>query len=123
MQQVESNVWLQSGSRTTLQTQDSQTNRYGKGIKVAINASVVTSGAGLTVSVMGEDALGNSYVLAAATKITSATTTPATLTVYPGLTNSSGVVVNDVLPAKFHLASAVDDSKAITYSVTYDVMP
>jgi hypothetical protein len=119
---IETVELLPSLARTATTTQSVQLNKNCKGIKVFTNVSVITGGATLTINVYGHDAYGNKYVIGTKA-ITSTTTTPWVLSVYPSLPASTGASYNDMLPSNYSVEAAHTDNKSITYSVSYDLIP
>lgn len=83
----------------TAQTSAVQSNPYGRGIKLFINASVLSAGS-FTVTISGV-INGTAYTILTSASISS--TGNSVLSVYPGLTAASNVTANDVLPAQWQV--------------------
>lgn len=106
---------LASGARTTTQTSADLTNTDGRGVKVVLDVTAVSSGS-ITLTIKGKDvASGKYYSILAGVAVTTVSTT--VYTVYPGLTAAANSVASDVVPPTFQILVTANNSNSITYSV------
>lgn len=84
-----------------------QTNLSGRGVKVAINITVITgTSPTFTVTIQGKDTTsGNYYTILTSAALNATGLT--ILTVYPGLTAAANVTASDVLPRTWRVTSTV----------------
>lgn len=112
---------LASGARTTTQTSADLTNATGRGIVVIMDATTVTAGASLVVTIDAKDpASGKYYNLLTGAAIVAVSTN--VYRIYPGLAAVAGTV-SDVLPRTFRIVVTPADNKSVTYSVGYNIIP
>jgi hypothetical protein len=95
-----------------------------RGMVLVVNVSAITgSGASLTVTLQGKDAVsGQYYTLLTSPAITA--TGMTVLRIYPGITASANAAANDVLPAQWRVAYAITGtSPAVTATVGANMLP
>lgn len=111
-----------SAARTTAQTGDDQYNLGYRGLHCVIDLTAVAGSPSLTFTLQGKDRLsGKYYTLLASAALTGTGTT--VLRLYPDLTASANVTVNDVLPECWRLNVAVGTADSVTYSVGVSLLP
>lgn len=123
-----SNVWrsnfdatlLASGAFTATQTGADQTNHNGKGVKVVVDVTAVTSSS-LTVKIQGKDVASGKYydILTGAALVGTGT---VVMTVYPGATVAANVAVSDVLPKVWRIVATKGDASSWTASIGATVL-
>jgi hypothetical protein len=89
-----------SGATSSSQSAD-QTNFNGRGVKVFLNITA-NAGGSITFTIQGKDPVSGLYftLLAGASQ---ASTGTVMMSVYPGLTASTNITANDVLPRTWRL--------------------
>jgi len=107
-------------SRTAGTTGDVQMSYGYRGIKAVVRITANAANT-VTLNIYGVDAFGNKYLLLASAALSALATT--VYTVHPALTVSANVIANDVLPAKFEVDTVLGNANAVTYSVSYDLLP
>ena len=109
---------LNSAARTASTNSADQTNRVYRGVIVVVNVTVVPGSApSIVFTVEGLDSLtGVYYTLLASAAVTGTGTT--VLRVFPGATNSSNLVANDVLPKIWRVKAVAGNANSATYSVS-----
>lgn len=107
---------LASAARTASVATDDQSNSQHRGVVVIINATAATSTPSVVATIQGKDELsGAYYTILASAAITGTGTT--VLRVFPGATNASNLVANDVLPSTWRVNLVAADADSLTYSV------
>lgn len=111
-----------SAAFTAAQNSSDLCSNGARGLEVYINVTAAVSSPSVTFTIQGKDSISGVYftVLASAA-ITGAGFT--VLRVYPGLTASSNVTANDVIPRFFRIAVAAGNSNSLTYSVSINLIP
>lgn len=107
------NLSLISASNvSTSQTSPDQTNFYGRGVKVFLNATAIGTGA-LIVLIQYKDPVSGQYI----TALTSAAVIANGLTqytIYPGIAAVANVAVNDVVPRTWRVQVTGANSSSFT---------
>lgn len=105
-----------SAARTADPSYTIITNYNGKGCHLVINVTSITSTPSVVFTIEGRDILSGEYytILASAAIVATGTTI---LRVYPGLTASTNLVANDILPRTIRIKAVHADADSITYSV------
>ena len=106
---------LASAARTaTVATGDQGNNDY-RGVHVIINVTAIASSPSVVATIQGKDELSGAYYTILASAAIEATGTTV-LRVFPGATNASNLVANDVLPSTWRVNFVHADTDSITYS-------
>ncbi len=117
----ESRSLLASAARTATVATADQSNTEHRGVVVIINATAATSTPSVVATIQGKDEVSGAYytILASAAIVGTGTTV---LRVFPGATNASNLVANDVLPSTWRVNLVHADTDSITYSVAAQVV-
>lgn len=112
---------LAAGSRTTTQTQADQTNPYGSGIHVILDATIIGTGS-ITLEIDGKDPVSGKYysLLTGAAVVTNSTNV---YRVFPGATPAANAAANDRLPRTWRIKVTANNANAVTYSVGFVILP
>ncbi len=111
-----------SASRAATPAVVNQTNTNCVGIVVVINVTAVPGSAPSTVvAINGVDNLGVSYQILASAAITGTGTT--VLRVYPNLTAAANTAATALIPRTFNITPTHGNANAMTYSITYSLIP
>lgn len=98
-----------------------QINRWGRGLKLGINVTAVTSSPSMVVTIRGKDvASGQYYTLLASAAITGAGFT--LMTVYPGIAASANVAADDILPGTWNIEAVITGSGTVTGTIGASVI-
>lgn len=108
---------LTSAARTVTTSSADLTLHDGKGITVTLDVTAQGGANTLTLTIDYKDSLSNKYI----NLLTSALVTAVSVNkykVYPGLTASANLVVNDVVPRLYRVTVTVGDTVSATYSIS-----
>lgn len=106
-----------SAARTATSQSSDLTNYYWRGIVLTIDVTAVTATPSVVFTIQGKSTLGSDYYTILASAAITATG-QTVLRVYPGLTASANLTVNDVLPAVWRVDATHADADSITFSVS-----
>ena len=98
-----------------------------RGVRLYLDITTETGTATLDVKLQGRDVASGDWVDvpgAAFAQKSAVTTDPVSLTVYPGIAETAGETVSDVLPAWWRVVAVVaGGGAAMTFSVGADLLP
>lgn len=110
-----------SAARTATPTPFDGVNYGHRGLHLVIDVTAASDTPSVVFTIQGKDELSDKYyTILASAAITGTGTT--VLRVYPNLTASANVTVNDVLPRNWRVIATHADADSITYSVGYSLV-
>ena len=112
---------LASAARTATVATSDQSNTGHRGVVVIIDVTAIASSPSVVATIQGKDEVSGKYYTILASAAIEATGTTV-LRVFPGATNASNLVANDVLPSTWRVNLVHADTDSITYTVAAQVV-